>query len=183
MRRLFVVTGAAVALAWGVSGAAMASAPPTTPAPAPTTETSTTVLVPDPANPIVGSWTLSDVQAPDEAPFTGAFLPGGIYIEVDTGNVGIGSWEPTGANTVGMTFTETNSDGSSYTVRAVITVNGDALSADYSVELSPDTGAPPGQYGPGQVMGVRVGVDKIGDMAGTLNDLFGSFDSTPPTSS
>src|SRR5262245_26630429 len=109
MRRLVVLLSAAiVSLAGGVIGISAGAA------------ASTDTTVPSDAatavNPIVGTWTLTEVGGPeDEPPFTAAFLSDGIYIEVDTGNVGIGVWEATGPDTVAMTFTETNEEGS-YTV-------------------------------------------------------------------
>jgi hypothetical protein len=91
-------------------------------------------------------------------------LSDGIYVEVDTGNVGIGVWEATGPDTAAMSFSETNEDGS-YTVRASITVDGDNLSADYTIEIHGED-APSGEYGPGAVTGTRVVAETMGTPVG-----------------
>jgi hypothetical protein len=127
-----------------------------------------------PVNPIVGTWLLTDVGDPEEVPFTGAFLSDGIYVEVDTGNFSIGVWEATGPDTVAMTYTATDEEGS-FTVRASITVDGDNLSADFTIEAHFE-GAPSGEFGPGQVTGTRVVVEPMGTPVGSLDELFGSFE-------
>ena len=95
-----------------------------------------------------------------EPPFTAAFLSDGIYIEVDDGDVAVGVWEATGPDTVAMMFTATNEEGSR-TVRASITVDGDNISADFTIELHGE-GAPMGEYGQGQVTGTRVAAEPMG---------------------
>jgi hypothetical protein len=131
------------------------------------------------ANPIVGTWTLADVGFEDE-PFTAAFLSDGVYVEVNFGDVGIGVWEATGPDTVAMSYSNTTEEGS-VTVRASITVDGDSLSADYTVELHGES-VPPGEYGPGEVTGTRVVVEPMGTPVGSLDELFGGFEEgTTPT--
>jgi hypothetical protein len=126
-------------------------------------------------HPVVGTWILTDVGGPeDEPPFTGAFLTDGIYVEVDTGDVSIGVWEATGPDTAAMMFTATDEEGS-LTVRASITVDGDNLSADYTLEAQAE-GAPSGEHGPGQVTGTRVAVEPMGTPVGSIDELFGSFE-------
>ena len=66
--------------------------------------------------------------------FTGAFIANGIYVEVDNGDVSIGVWEATGPDTVAMSYTSTDDRGN-VTVRASITVDGDNVSADYTLEF------------------------------------------------
>ncbi len=101
-------------------------------------------------------------------------MPAGVYVEVDTGDVAIGLWESTGPDTVGMSYTSWDNDGS-ITVRASITVDGDHLSADYTLQFVGDV-APSGEYGPGQVTGTRAVVSPMGTPIGSLDDLFSSFD-------
>ena len=110
---------------------------------------------------------------PRDAPFTGAFLPDGVYVEVDTGDVAIGVWEATGPDTVAMSYTSWDEEGS-ITVRASITVDGDNLSADYTLQFVGDV-APSGEYGPGQVTGFRAVVSPMGTPVGSLDELFSSF--------
>ena len=166
MRRLVVLLSAAtLSLVGGViatSAVASGSTDTTVPSDAATE-----------VHPIVGTWMHTEVGDPDDEGFTGAFLSDGVYIEVDTGNVSIGVWEATGPDTVAMTFNATNEDGS-YTVRASITVDGDNLSADYTIEIHGED-APSGQYGPGQVTGTRVVAEPTGTPVGSLDELFGSF--------
>ena len=97
-------------------------------------------------------------------------MPDGVYIEVDTGDVTIGVWESTGPDTATMSYTSTDDDGS-VTVRASITVDGDNLSADFTLEFVGD-GAPSGEYGPGQVTGTRAVVEPMGTPVGSLDELF-----------
>ncbi len=167
MRRLVILFSAAtLSLVGGVIGtSAVASGGTDTTVPS---EAATTV------NPIVGTWLLTSVDFPDDLPFTGAFLSDGIYIEVDTGNVSIGVWEATGPDTVAMSYTATDEEGS-YTVRTTITVDGDNFSADYTLEFVGE-GAPSGEYGPGQVTGTRVVVEPMGTPVGSLDELFASFE-------
>jgi hypothetical protein len=166
MRRLALVSAATLSLVGGVIGtSAMASA--STPPPVPS-DAATAV------NPIVGTWTFIDVSDPESAPFTGAFLPDGVYVEVDTGDVAIGVWEATGPDTVAMSHTSWDDEGS-ITVRASITVDGDKVSAEYTLQFVGDV-APSGEYGPGQMTGFRAVVSPMGTPIGSLDDLFSSFD-------
>ena len=167
MRRLVVLFSAAtLSLVGGVIGtSAVASGSTDTTVPS---DGATAV------NPIVGTWLITDVGDPEDVPFTGAFLSDGIYVEVDTGDVSIGVWEATGPDTVAMSYTATDEEGS-ITVRASITVDGDNFSADYTVEFVGE-GAPSGEYGPGQVTGTRVVVEPMGTPVGSLEELFSSFE-------
>ena len=166
MRRLVLVSAATLSLVGGIIGtSAMASASTAPPVPSDGAAA---------VNPIVGTWTLIDVSDPASAPFTGAFLPEGVYVEVDTGDVAIGVWEATGPDTVAMSYTSWDDEGS-ITVRASITVDGDNLSADYTLQFVGDV-APSGEYGPGQVTGFRAVVSPMGTPIGSLDDLFSSFD-------
>src|SRR4051794_6848265 len=175
MRRLVLVSAATLSLLGAVvARAATASAGTTPPVP------SDGVPM---ANPILGTWTLIDVSDPESAPFTGAFLPDGVYLEVDTGDVAIGVWEATGPDTVEMSYTSWDDEGS-ITGRASITLDGDKLSADYTLQFVGGR-APGGEYGPGQVTGFRADVSSMGTPIGSLDDLFSHFDGTeapaPPT--
>jgi hypothetical protein len=166
MRRLVLFSVATLSLVGGVIGTsavASGSTDTTVPSDAATTE-----------SPIVGTWLLTDVGDPEDVPFTGAFLSDGIYVEVDTGDASIGVWEATGPDTVAMSYTGTDEEGS-FTVRASITVDGDSFSADYTVEVVGE-GAPAGEYGPGQVTGTRVVVEPMGTPVGSLEELFGGFE-------
>jgi hypothetical protein len=168
MRRLVLVSVAALSLVGGVIGASAvtsASTAPPVPSDGATTE-----------SPIVGTWLLTDVNDPESAPFTGAFIANGIYVEVDTGDVAIGVWEATGPDTVAMSYTSTDEEGT-ITVRASLTVDGDNVSADYTLEFVGE-GAPSGEYGPGQVTGTRVAVSPMGTPVGSLDELFSSFGGT-----
>jgi hypothetical protein len=60
-------------------------------------------------------------------------------------------------------------------VRASITVDGDSLSAEYTIEVHGGE-APSGGYGPGQVTGSRVVVEPMGTPVGSLDELFGDFE-------
>jgi hypothetical protein len=165
MRRLVLVSVATLSLVGGISGtSAMASASTAPPMPS---DGATAV------DPIVGTWTLIDVSDPESPPFTGAFLPEGVYLEVDTGDVAIGVWEATGPDTVAMSYTSWDDEGS-FTVRASITVDGDNLSADYTLQFVGDVAAS-GEYGPGQVTGFRADVSQMGTPIGSLDELLSSF--------
>ena len=106
---------------------------------------------------------------------TGAFWSDGIYLDVNGSDVGLGVWEATGPTTAAMMFTETDDDGNTFTVRASVTVDGDSLSADYTLEVVGE-GAPAGEYGPGQVTGTRVAAEPMGTPVGSLDELFGGFE-------
>jgi hypothetical protein len=126
-------------------------------------------------HPVVGTWVLTLVGQPeDEAPFSAVFLSDGAYLQGDVGSVGVGVWEATGPDTAALTFTEMGEDGSS-TIRGSITVDGDTLSADFTIEVHGE-GAPGGEYGPGQVTGTRVFVEPMGTPVGSLEELFGGFE-------
>ena len=170
MRRFIMFSAATLSLVGGVIGTtAVASA-------------STDTTVPSDAatevHPIVGTWALNDVGPLEDEGFTGAFLAEGVYVEVDTGNVSIGVWEATGPATAAMSYTSTDEEGSA-TVRASITVDGDTLTAEYTLEFVGE-GAPSGEYGPGQVTGTRVVVEPIGAPVGSIEELFSSFEEEGP---
>ena len=165
MRRLVLVSAATLSLVGGISAtSAMASASTAPPMPSDGARA---------VNPIVGTWTLIDTSDPESPPFTGVFLPEGAYVEVDTGDVAIGVWEATGPDTVAMSYTSWDDEGS-ITVRASITVDGDHLSADYTLQFVGDV-APSGEYGPGQMTGFRADVSSMGTPIGSLDELFSSF--------
>ena len=166
MRRLVLVSVAALSLVGGVIGASAVSSAST--APTVPSEKATGV------DSIVGTWLLTDVDDPESAPFTGAFIANGIYVEIDSGDVAIGVWETTGPDTVAMSYTSTDEEGT-ITVRASLTVDGDNVSADYTLEFVGE-GAPSGEYGPGQVTGTRVVVEPMGTPVGSLEELFSSFE-------
>jgi hypothetical protein len=166
MRRYVVLfSAAALSLVGGVIGTSVVASG----------STDTTVPSSDAteAHPVIGTWTLNDVG--DPAPFTGAFWSDGIYLDVNGSDVGLGVWEATGPTTAAMMFTETDDDGNTFTVRASVTVDGDNLSADYTVEVVGE-GAPAGEYGPGQVTGTRVAAEPMGTPVGSLDELFGGFE-------
>ena len=170
MRRFIVFSAATLSLVGGVIGTSAAAS------------ASTDTTVPSDAateiHPIVGTWALNDVGPLEDEGFTGAFLSDGVYVEVDTGNVSIGVWEATGPDTVAMSYTSTDEEGS-ITVRASITVDGDTLTADYTLEFMGE-GAPSGEYGPGQVTGTRVVVEPMGTPVGSIEELFSSLEEERP---
>ena len=67
-------------------------------------------------------------------PFTAAFTSDGIYVEISEGEVSIGVWEATGPDTAAMTYTATDEEGT-ITVRASLTVDGDNVTAEYTIEF------------------------------------------------
>ena len=74
-----------------------------------------------------------------------------------------------------MSYTGTDEEGGSITVRASVTVDGDNLSADYTLEFVGE-GAPSGEYGRGQVTGTRVVVEPTGTPVGSLEELVSGFE-------
>jgi hypothetical protein len=162
MRRLVLVSVATLSLVGGVIGtSAVASASTDTTVPS---DAATAV------NPIVGTWTVTVVSDPEAPPITAAFLSEGVYIEVNTGDVSIGTWEATGPDTATMSYTSTDENGS-VTVRASITVDGDNISADFTLEFVGE-GAPSGEYGPGHATGVRAVAEPMGTPVGSYQELF-----------
>ena len=140
MKRLLAGVGTALLVTIGAAGAVSATTPPDTTPPS--------AEAPATAHPIVGTWLFTFVGE-DEVPFTGAFLSDGVFIEFSDGSTSIGVWEATGPDTAAMTYHATDEEGT-VTVRASFTVDGDNLSADYTIQFAGE-GAPEGEYGPGQV--------------------------------
>ena len=73
-----------------------------------------------------------------------------------------------------MSYTGTDEEGESIVVRASVPVDGDNLSADYTLEFVGE-GAPSGEYGRGQATGLRVVVEPTGTPVGSLEELVSGF--------
>jgi hypothetical protein len=177
MRRLVLVSVAALSLVGGVIGASAV------------TSASTAPTVPSDASavsPIVGTWTIIDNSDPETAPTIGAFSAGGNYVQVEEGEVGFGVWESTGPSSAALMITQqggSDEGGGTFTIRATIEVapDGQSFTADYTLEVSGVEGVPPGEYGPGQVTGTRIVVEPMGTPVGSIEDLFSSFEGTEST--
>ncbi len=166
MKRLLAGVGTALLVTIGAGVASATTPPDTTP---PSAEAPAT------AHPIVGTWLFTFVGE-DEVPFTGAFLSDGVFIEYSDGSTSIGVWEATGPDTAAMTYHAADEeDEGTVTVRASFTVDGDNLSADYTIQFAGE-GAPEGEFGPGQVEATRVAVEPMGEPVGSLDELFSSFE-------
>ena len=124
-------------------------------------------------HPLVGAWLLVEADDPDRPPSLVAFTSDGIYQQADfDGTASYGSWEATGPSSAAMTFIQQfpgddGEFGGSTMIRASIEVNpdGQSFTADYTIEMGGDEGAPAGEYGPGAVSATRIAVEPMGTPA------------------
>ncbi len=141
-------------------------------------------------HPIVGTWLYTPESTADGRRHPAAFNSDGTFWQADAQNVvGIGVWEPTGPNSVTVTFVDQIPDGAggfaTETIRASVEVtpDGQSFTAEFTVEVS-GGGFPEGQYGPASVSATRMAAEPMGTPAGTLDDLFAGFSEgteAPPT--
>jgi len=144
-----------------------------------TTEPSSTVGTE--VHPIVGTWN-TETSSDDLGEVV--FSADGTLVSLDSEDVSLGVWEPTGPSTVALMFSglipaeETGSAGARFTIRATLEVapDGQSFSGDYTAELSGVEGMPTGEYGPDSVTGTRVVVEPMGTPVGPIEELFGSFE-------
>jgi hypothetical protein len=136
-------------------------------------------------HPLLGTWELrADVGDGDTSCASQVvFTDEGAYIDVDCdGVVVIGTWEPTGDTTANMSFSASDGEGGSYTVRASVEVaaDGQSFTAPFTFELTDvESGEGTGQYGPGMATGTRLVAEAPGTPVGSVMDLFGQFGGTP----
>jgi hypothetical protein len=98
----------------------------------------------------------------------------------DDGSTGIGVWESTGDTTGQLTFRFVDPDGvASGRASLAVATDGNTLTAEYTIEFIDSAGESTGEYGPGMAEGTRAAVEPMGELAGTLEDLFGAFEGTP----
>jgi hypothetical protein len=121
-------------------------------------------------HPVVGTWTLTDVDDPEGVPFLAVFTSDGVYHQVSyDGFVGYGVWESTGPASGALTFMGQVPDdagdfGGSVTVRVVFDVadDGQSLTASYTIEFVAPDGSSEGEQGPGEVTGTKMMVEPMG---------------------
>jgi hypothetical protein len=139
-------------------------------------------------HPLIGVWELhADVGDGDTSCVSQVtFTDDGAYIDVDCdGWVVIGVWEPTGDTTANMTFSSSDGEGGSYTVRASVEVaaDGQSFTAPFTFELvDGESGEATGQYGPGMATGTRLVAEAPGTPIAPVSDLFAQFGGTPEAS-
>jgi hypothetical protein len=127
---------------------------------------------------------VTDPSDPEGEPNPVAFTADGIVVNVETdGVVGLGVWEPIGPTDVTLTIVEpVTGEGpdntGTVTIRATgeVAADGQAFTADYTIEVSGVVGLPMGEYGPGTVTGTRVVVEPMGTPVGSFEELFGGFE-------
>jgi hypothetical protein len=129
-------------------------------------------------HPLVGTWILTDDDAPDDPPFLAIFSSDGTYQQIDyDGSAGFGVWEATGPTTANMSFMaqEQNDDGSfggAVTIRASIEVAADGMSltADFTLQfVSGDFDS--GELGPGSVTGTKMMVEPMGTPVASFDEF------------
>jgi hypothetical protein len=139
-------------------------------------------------HPLVGTW-LADTETEDDEGASEVFIftSDGGYTQVDPdGEVLLGAWEATGANTANLTIvsyeTDENGDNAgSIKVRASIEVgaDGDSFTAQYTLEVTDPDGASMGEAGPASATGTRLQVEAPGTPVMTMDELFGALEGTP----
>jgi hypothetical protein len=138
---------------------------------------------PTEGHPLVGAWTVSIEEFPDDPSSLAVFHTDGTYEETDAdGSRGIGAWEATGASSanltiVSMTPTDEGELTPIVTIRAAVeaSADGQSFSAEFTIELTSE-GSPAGEFGPGHATGTRIAVEPMGTPAGSLEDLFTQFE-------
>jgi hypothetical protein len=153
-----------------------------------TTEPSSTVGTE--AHPIVGTWN-TDSAVRNRSPWETLSGPGdvvfsadGTLVSLDSEDVSLGVWEPTGPSTVALMFSglipveELGIAGARITIRATheVAPDGQSFSGDYTAELSGSEAMPTGEYGPDSVTGTRVVVEPMGTPVGPIEELWRSFE-------
>jgi hypothetical protein len=142
-------------------------------------------------HPVVGTWIAdSDPENTENAKDVYVFNADGSYIEADSnGDVGLGSWEATGANTANLTIKSegTDADGhnlGSVIIRAAIEVaaDGNTFTAEYTIQFIEPNGTSSGELGPGKAIGERLVVEAPGKPVKTLEEYFGASAGTPEAS-
>ena len=107
------------------------------------------------------------------------FSADGTLVSLDSEDVSLGVWEPTGPSTVALMFSglipveELGIAGARITIRATLEVapDGQSFSGDYTAELSGSEAMPTGEYGPDSVTGTRVVVEPMGTPVGPIEEL------------
>jgi len=140
------------------------------------------------SHPLVGTWEVrADLGDGDTSCLSrDVFTDEGAFIEADCeGTVIIGTWEPTGDSTATISFTSSDPEGGTYTIRASVEVAPDkqSFTGTFTFELTdPATGEGSGEYGPGTATGTRLVAEAPGTPEGPVMDLFGQFEGTPEAS-
>lgn len=158
---VLVATAGAVAVAQGASPDRAPSAASTTPVTGESMVVGSSIVEQAAAStenhPIVGTWLYTPESTATGQRHPAAFNSNGTFWQADAANVvGIGVWEPTGPNSVILTFVDqVPLEGGGFateTIRASIelTPDGQSWTADFTVEVS-GGGFPEGEYGPGTV--------------------------------
>lgn len=139
-------------------------------------------------HPIVGAW-LIDVDADDPAnpPGLVIFRDDGTYLQADPdGRTGVGSWEATGPDTAALTALfhgqdETGDFADTTKVRATVEVadDGDALTAEYTLEFIGPDGTSGGEIGPGTATAERIAVEPVGTPVASMAEAMAEAEATP----
>jgi hypothetical protein len=176
---VLVVSAGAVAVAQGASPDRAPSAASTTPVTGESMVVESSIVEQAAAenHPIVGTWLYTPESTATGQRHPAAFNSDGTFWQADAANVvGIGVWEPTGPNSVTVTFVDQvplEAGGfATETIRASIEVtpDGQSWTAEFTVEVS-GGGFPEGQYGPGTVSATRMAAEPPGTPAGTFDEL------------
>ena len=93
-----------------------------------------------------------------------------------------GSGSRQGENSANMTFTSSDPEGGSYSIRAAVEVaaDGQSFTAPFIFEvIDPASGEASGQYGPGVATGTRLVAEAPGTPIAPVSELFAQFEGTP----
>lgn len=139
-------------------------------------------------HPIVGAWVI-DVDADDPAnpPALVIFHDDGTYLQSDPdGSAGVRTWEATGATTVALTalfhgLDENDEFAETTKVRATAEVDdtGDALTAEYTLDIVGPDGTSSGEIGPATATAERIAVEPMGEPVMSMAEAMGGMEGTP----